>query len=119
MLGGLGLALGTLGLAAVLLRNVIERRGELALLLAVGYRPGDLVAMVLAENVFLLVVGLASGTVSALAAMLPHIVARGDQLPFASIAATLAIVFATGMASSVAAVYAATRTPLVPALRAD
>ena len=31
-LGGLGLLLGTLGLAAVQLRNVVERRGELALL---------------------------------------------------------------------------------------
>ena len=30
MLGGLGLALGTLGMAAVLLRNVFERRKELA-----------------------------------------------------------------------------------------
>ena len=32
MLGGLGLLLGTLGLGAVMLRNVIQRRGELALL---------------------------------------------------------------------------------------
>ena len=37
-LGGLGLLLGTLGLATVMLRNVLERRGELALLRAVGYR---------------------------------------------------------------------------------
>ena len=37
-LGGLGLLLGTVGLAAVLLRNVLERRRELALLGAVGYR---------------------------------------------------------------------------------
>ena len=37
LLGGLGLVLGTLGMAAVLLRNVFERRRELALLRAVGY----------------------------------------------------------------------------------
>ena len=36
-LGGLGLLVGTVGLAAVLLRNVLERRRELALLGAVGY----------------------------------------------------------------------------------
>jgi hypothetical protein len=36
-LGGLGLLVGTLGLAAVVLRNVLERRRELALLGAVGY----------------------------------------------------------------------------------
>ena len=39
-LGGLGLLLGTVGLATVLLRNVLERRRELALLGAVGYRRG-------------------------------------------------------------------------------
>src|SRR5262249_50624918 len=36
-LGGLGLVLGALGLAVVLLRGVWERRGELALLRALGY----------------------------------------------------------------------------------
>ena len=44
-LGGLGLLLGTIGLAAVMFRNVLERRRELALLRAVGYdraaRPAD------------------------------------------------------------------------------
>ena len=39
-LGGLGLLVGTVGLAAVLLRNVLERRRELALLRAVGYGRG-------------------------------------------------------------------------------
>ena len=52
-LGGLGLLLGTLGLGAVLLRNVMERRKELALLRAVGYRPEHLRTMVIAENAFL------------------------------------------------------------------
>ena len=39
-LGGLGLLVGTVGLAAVLLRNVLERRRELALLArsAIGAR---------------------------------------------------------------------------------
>jgi hypothetical protein len=36
-LGGLGLLLGVLGLAVVMVRNVLERRGELALLQAVGF----------------------------------------------------------------------------------
>ena len=40
-LGGLGLILGSLGLAVVLLRSVWERRGELALLRALGFPAGD------------------------------------------------------------------------------
>jgi hypothetical protein len=38
VLGGLGLLLGSAGLGVVVLRNVLERRGELALLAAVGLR---------------------------------------------------------------------------------
>ena len=51
-LGGLGLLLGTLGLGIVLLRNVIERRGELAVLRAFGFRRAVLSRMLLAENGF-------------------------------------------------------------------
>jgi hypothetical protein len=51
MLGGLGLVLGTFGMAAVLLRNVFERRRELALLRAVGYNSSHFAAMVITENV--------------------------------------------------------------------
>ena len=57
-LGALGLLLGTVGLAAVLLRNILERRRELALLRASGYSTQDLSTMILAENTFLLVSGL-------------------------------------------------------------
>ena len=39
ILGGLGLLLGSAGLGIIVLRNVLERRGELGLLLAVGFRP--------------------------------------------------------------------------------
>ena len=60
-LGGLGLLVGTVGLAAVLLRNVLERRRELALLGAVGYGRAHIFAIVLAENALLLGWGLAAG----------------------------------------------------------
>src|SRR5262249_50760079 len=51
-LGGLGLVLGALGLAVVLLRSVWERRGELALLRALGFRRTALGWLVLAENCY-------------------------------------------------------------------
>ncbi len=57
-LGGLGLLLGTLGLGVLLLRNTIERRGELAMLRAMGFRQSTLSRMVLVENAFLLAVGI-------------------------------------------------------------
>ncbi len=45
------------------LRNVIERRRELALLGAVGYRPGHFLLMTMAENALLLGGGLLAGAV--------------------------------------------------------
>ena len=45
-LGALGLLLGTVGLAVVQLRSVLERRGELALMRAGGFRARRLVEMV-------------------------------------------------------------------------
>ena len=50
-LGGLGLLLGTVGLATVMLRNALERRRELALLGAGGYPGRHFMIMVAAPNV--------------------------------------------------------------------
>ena len=61
LLGGFGLLLGVLGLAVVLLRNVWERRSELALLRAMGYRLGVLNRLVFVENALLLLLGLGGG----------------------------------------------------------
>jgi putative ABC transport system permease protein len=118
-LGGLGLLLGTVGLAAVLLRNVLERRKELALLRAVGYQPSHLANLVLAENVLLLTGGLLIGTLCAALAIAPAIAERGGHLPLLSMGALLLAVALTGLVSSIAAVRAALRSPLLSALRAD
>lgn len=118
-LGGLGLLLGTLGLGAVLLRNVMERRKELALLRAVGYRPGHLRTIVIAENAFLLIAGTVIGSVCAFIAIAPAFIARGGHLPNPSLALLLLAVPVAGMAASLAAVRGVTRAPLLDTLRAE
>jgi ABC-type antimicrobial peptide transport system permease subunit len=118
-LGALGLVLGTVGLGAVLLRNALERRRELALLRAVGYRPYHLASMVLAENVFLLLIGLTTGTVCALLAIAPAVSLRGGRVPVLSLSLLLAAVLVAGIAASLAATAAALRSPLLMALRSE
>jgi ABC-type lipoprotein release transport system permease subunit len=118
-LGGLGLVLGTLGLATVLLRNVIERRRELALLRAMGYNSAHFRLMVIAENAFLLFCGLATGTLAALLAIAPALASRGGGVSVASIVLLLLVVLVTGLAASVLATAAALRSPLLPALRSE
>ncbi len=118
-LGGLGLILGTIGLGIVLLRNVLERRGELATLRAFGYRRSTLSWMVLAENGALLLAGIAIGTLAGLAASAPYLITAGSRLPWPSLLTTLLIVFAIGMLASVLAVAGTLRVPLLPALKAE
>jgi putative ABC transport system permease protein len=119
MLGGLGLVLGTLGMAAVLLRNVLERRRELALLRAVGYNARHFTVMVLAENSLLLFSGLVTGAVCALLAIAPVLFSRHAQLPGAGLALLLLGVLLSGISASLVATWAALRSPLLEALRAE
>jgi putative ABC transport system permease protein len=117
-LGGLGLVLGTLGLATVLLRNVLERRRELAVLRAIGYNSKHFVLMVITENAFLVCCGLLTGALCALLAIGPAFVSRGGHLPALSLWLLLAV-FVTGLLASLAATVAALRAPLLPSLRAE
>ena len=119
MLGGLGLALGTLGMAAVLLRNVFERRRELALLRAVGYNSSHFAAMVITENVLMLTCGLLVGFVCALLAIAPVLFERGGRLPNISLGILLLAVLLSGATASLVATLAALRSPLLPSLRAE
>jgi ABC-type antimicrobial peptide transport system permease subunit len=118
-LGGLGLLLGTFGLATVQLRSVLERRGELALLRAAGFRRTLLARLVMIENSLLLVAGLAVGIFAALVAVLPHWIAGGATVPWRSLALTLALVLAVGLLAGLLAVRATLRAELLPALREE
>ena len=116
-LGGLGLLLGTLGLSVVLLRNLLERRGELATMQAIGFWRRALAWLVVAENSLLLVAGVAVGAASALVAVSPHLLGGHALVPWGSLALTLLLVLAAGTLASLAAVRRVTREDLLPALR--
>jgi hypothetical protein len=118
-LGGLGLLLGTFGLATVQLRNVLERRGELALLRATGFRLSRLAALVMIENALLLVGGLATGIIAALVAIWPQLASGGAEVPVESLGVTLSLVLIVGLLAGLAAVRATLRAPLLPALRGE
>jgi putative ABC transport system permease protein len=119
LLGGLGLIFGTLGMAAVLLRNVFERRRELALLRAVGYNSSHFALMVISENVLMLCCGLAIGFVCALLAIAPVFFERGGRMPNISLGLLLLALLVSGALASLVATVAALRSPLLPALRSE
>ncbi len=118
ILGGLGLLLGSVGLGVVVLRNVFERRGELALMQAVGFEQAALQRLVLVEHSALLVIGLLVGTVTALVAVLPTLLTPGAGVPWGSLALTLLGVFLNGALWTWLATRRALRGRLVDSLRA-
>jgi len=119
LLGGLGLALGTIGLAAILLRNVLERRRELALMRAVGYNSRHFTLMIVAENALLLFGGVATGAVCALLAIVPVLLTRQGQLANLSLGFMLLAVLVSGLSASILATWVTLRAPLLAALKSE
>ncbi len=119
ILGGLGLLLGTLGLGVVLYRNVNERRGELALLRAVGFSRGAISWLIFSETAVLLSVGLLVGGGTALLAVIPQLSSTGSEVSFGALASTLLVILVCGLGAALVSLRAALRVPLLPALRAE
>jgi ABC-type antimicrobial peptide transport system permease subunit len=118
-LGALGLVLGTLGLGAVVVRNVLERRREMALLAAVGYRRGSLRLLVAGEVGLIVAAGVVLGTVAALVAIQPALARQGGVLPVAVIGGVLAAVAIAGAVATLVATAVASRLPLVESLKSE
>jgi ABC-type antimicrobial peptide transport system permease subunit len=119
MLGGLGLLLGTFGLGAVLLRNVMERRQQLALLRALGYRRAHFFVMTIAENGVILLGGLLTGVVCAMLVILPTLLEETGRIPARSMLLLLLSVLIVGLVTSIVATAAALRSSLLETLRSE
>jgi hypothetical protein len=119
LLGGLGLLLGSAGLGIVVLRNVLERRGELAAMMAVGFTRRRLLSMVLLEHLYLLGLGLAAGLLAATLAVLPPALKQSLPVPWFSLGLTIAGIVVNGLVWSWLASRHALRGNLLDALRAE
>ena len=117
VLGGLGLLLGSAGMGVLVLRHVMERRGELALLRAVGYTKQQAAGVVMAEHRFLLLAGLLAGSVASAFAIVPSALQPRSSLPYGLLAVFLVGTAILSLAWIRIATDVALRAPLVPALR--
>lgn len=119
ILGSFGLILGSVGLGIVLWRNVNERRGELALLRAVGYSKRAIRAILLYEHVALLALGVLFGSLAAFLAILPGFLTPGTEIPYLTILIILVMVCLNGILWTFSAASLATKDDLIPALRKE
>ncbi len=117
VLGGLGLIVGCIGLGLIVLRNMLERRGELAMLRAVGFSRRTLQRMVLYEHWGLVLSGLVCGVVAAAIAVIPAMQSPGGQVPYASLVLTIVAIGVSGGLWVWMAAALALRGELLDALR--
>lgn len=117
-LGGFGVLLGTLGLAVIVARNIMERQGELGVLRAVGFTRGRLRQLVLGEHWFLHLSGIATGTAGALVAIWPSVRAPGAALPGVLVVLVLSIIVG-GLVFCWAAAAVVLRVPLISSIRKE
>jgi hypothetical protein len=116
-LGGLGIILGSIGLGIVVLRNILERKQEMAMLRAVGFNRPSLQWLVLVEHLVLLGMGFACGGASALVSVWPTFAVSGAGGPSVLLWAILAGVALNGFVWTVLATLPMARADLLAGLR--
>ncbi|MBI9034777.1 MAG: FtsX-like permease family protein [Bacteroidales bacterium] len=97
VLGGLGLIIGTIGLGIVILRNMLDRKHEFALLQSLGYNRKTIFRLVLSENIFLLIGGILIGISGAVTGMLPSILSPSFDVPWGFTTILLFIIVCSGL----------------------
>lgn len=117
-LGGLGLLLGTAGLAIVVARNVLERRREFGLLEAVGFRHRSVRSLVFAEHRWLIILGLLAGAISALFAVSPQL-DKTNGFPYVEFGGLFALLAIGCVLWTWIATRIALRGSQIPALRSE
>lgn len=97
ILGGLGVILGTIGLGIVLIRNMIERKHEIAILGALGFNKSQIFNLILTENIFLLISGIVIGVLSAFIGILPSLLSPAFHIPGSFLFLVVLGVFISGL----------------------
>jgi len=119
VLGSLGLVMGTVGLAMVVLRNVLDRTAELAMMRAVGFGIKPLKKMILYEHLMIIAWGAAAGAAAALSATAPVLGLAAGAGPYLSIIATSAAVGVSSLAWAVLAAAVSLRGDILGELRRE
>ena len=118
-LSGLGFIIGTIGLGIILLRNVQERRQELALLLSLGFGRKQIFRIVFAENFYLLVTGFCIGLLAAIVGILPSLLSPSFKVQGGFLIILTTVMFLSGILWIYFPLRAALKKPLITALRGE
>ena len=95
-LGALGLILGTIGLAVILARTILERRREIALMQAIGFTKTTIFKLLVNGYLLLLLSGVLLGFITAVVATLPAFLSTNTDASFSTVAIVVALILVNG-----------------------
>ena len=98
ILGSFGLLLGTIGLAIILARSMLERKNEIALLKATGYPTPIIFRIFFREYLFLLISGVICGALTATIAVFPTILSGTSDISLKFLLFLIFIILVNGIA---------------------
>jgi putative ABC transport system permease protein len=117
----MGIVIGILSLSILAFRAAVQRRRSIGVLRALGFRRGEVVAGIVAEATLTTtcgaLVGVVTGIVAAILYINGTISASLPGLDIASLAGTLALMYAAVLLATFGPALAAARTPPAQALR--
>lgn len=96
VMGAFGLLLGTVGLGVVLVRSILERKKEIALMKAIGLSDKLITNIFKNEYFILLLFGILIGALTSFVAILPTILNPNSSLSFLSFSTIIFLLLANG-----------------------
>ena len=96
-LGALGLILGTIGLAVILARTLLERRREISVMQAIGFNNQPIFKIITTEYLILLVTGVVIGFITAVVATLPAFLSSNSDASFSTVAIVTGLILFNGL----------------------
>ncbi len=115
-IGALGVALGSIGIAALVLRHVFERRSEFAIMRSYGYRMNSLWRLVFWEHAMIVLAALCLGILAASVAMYP--IAQ-DVLQLVAAWVPMLLIVIVALSATAVACRIAMRGEILEALRSE
>jgi len=97
LMGAFGMLLGIIGLSIFIVRNMLERKNELALFKSLGFKNKTILQILLSEYITLFLAGTLSGTLSACFAALPTLLKGGQTVPTAFLLTVLGFLVLNGI----------------------
>jgi ABC-type antimicrobial peptide transport system permease subunit len=103
-LGAISLLLGCAGLAALLQRNLYDRRKEIKYLRVIGFSKKMISNLVFKEHLLLFSGGIFTGLIAALIAIIPVFQSPQGNVPIAPIFLALLLLILTGIITLIASI---------------